>query len=201
MTTAKLDLPRFFRSGTYPPSLLDKIKRCLADTEGGGAALCRILELDFPANDHTRCVESVQMVRDELVKLEEKLAAGLARPSTPHEELSASESKKKQDHGAKLRQEVNRLYKTHRNDKDGYVFPVCAGLDEADIPILPAWQKEMQRLGIPAKQWNWMEAYGRLRHRVEAQIGRKTKYIRGLFPPGKKPTATHAHPHADEKRP
>jgi len=63
--------------------------------------------------------------------------------------LTARESKKKDDpRAAALRQHVIRLYKLHHNNKDGYVFPVCAGLDEANMPILPAWQKKMQSLGI-----------------------------------------------------
>jgi len=90
MTQAKIDLRRFFVLGTYPPSLLEKIQRCLAETEGGGAALCRIRELNFPANDYDRCLESARIVKAELVKVTNKLADRLKGSSTPTRPVSSA---------------------------------------------------------------------------------------------------------------
>lgn len=76
---------------------------------------------------------------------------------------------------ARRRTTIVILYERHRRNRDGYVFPVCADLDLENVPIPPAWDKKLERLGIQLAARGWQGAYTHFRHRVEQYISRATR--------------------------
>jgi len=130
-------------------------------------------------------VLSVQTVRDYQRDLAEVVEA---LKSVRDSLLRGTERRQKQtvDRDQKIdrerRREIVRLYLVHRHAPDGYVYPICAGLDDANMPLLSSWLKKMEKAGITAKDRNWCVAYVNLRHPVESYLSRLVKRYRETPP-------------------